>query len=1266
MDSITLREREAVSIFRRACDLRGDARARFLDTACETDRTLRARVDALLAARSDSADAVSGESVAGHPLRIEFDPALSNESIVGDRYELVSELGTGSFGRVWQAWDKTNRGWVALKILYRWADSAKLETRARHEVQLQFGIRHANVVRVLDAGHDSKLDIHFIVMELCCRSVDEPERAGGERPAVAVGSSLWTDALHDGAFGAPRYTPRDVVSVMCEVCEGVAEAHRKGRAHGDISPGNVLIAPSGADETHGPAMVADFGFARHNDDADDGVLGGGLGTPGFAAPERAEGPSPQTDIFSLGALMYFLLEGERPYRSTGQTDDEAHEIAERIRDGEPPRSFTRNVPPALRGICLKSMASREEDRYRDVTSLQVELQAYLAFRPTSFDTSWRTRVALAYRRSRAPIHVGSLALVIIVVATVLYLTSLFNKNRQLEQRRVAALTTVVNAHIDQGRRQLVAGDLLPAMWYLVEALREAEGEEISAVPTRVLLGEVSRRLPLMATIPFNDDIADMRVDDGGDRVVVRTFGGSVRCFSAETGEEICAITTDGVDHIDGFDLSPTGDRVVTFSWDEDYVRLWDAETGTPIAETIETGSRVRCVRMARFDELSTFMRSTERPSVRCFATGHEDGIVRIWSAIDGAAIWNIPLGHAPINGLEFSPDGTILAVWGGSGHLGFFECNPNRTGATIHELFELGTSASGRFSSDGSIFAAIHAVKVVSLWNARSGTGLALLSDLEDIGRDPVEVGPSWLLPPLAAPTADGKAVLTARLRPVGVDDAAAGRDPVSLVVRWDVATRASHVLETVPDRPVAALACSPDGRLFAVGGEDPVIRVYRQAWQEPLLVAELHGHQRTVESLVFAQRGDRLVSMGADRTVRVWDTSEEKIQVQAMPEPLRQPALAVSADGHRAVVEDGSGAPKLVDVRTRNVITLAGHRGPIDIAAFSPDGALVATGATFRERGREARIIMWDAESGERIGAIEPGLFKAPEGGWSGSWNSSMAFSHDGQHLTIGVQNMFGLVFDAHTLEQRGVVAVASMPPPRTRSTKQLLAMTSQPLADIGIGHDMPVPILTAGADGATVVSAGFDASVRLWDVDSGTLQQTLTGPHRYSIDAVAINASGTRCVAADKDLLACWEIAPSGATLLWSRRRPTVTALAFSQQGLLAAGCSSGAVSLHAADNGRLLLERTLDDGAIRELHFTPDGATVTALTTAGRLRQWHIQSERRTFAELLRFRDRNIPLRLRSGALEENVLVFKRSDRTVARTTLGPRLPPGEIGD
>jgi tRNA A-37 threonylcarbamoyl transferase component Bud32 len=284
--------------------------------------------------------------------------------VVAGRYRLISALGNGGMGTVWLAEDDLLSRRVAVKELSPPANMTEherelLRERTLREARTAARLSHPNVVTIYDVVEDDGRP--WIVMELI------PSRS-----------------LRDVVDAEGPLTAQQAARVGLQVLAALSAAHALGIMHRDVKPGNVLIAADGR------AVLADFGIARTQDSpalTTSGVL---VGSPSYIAPERARGErgSPESDMWSLGATLYALVEGRPAYDRAGAL---ATLMAVVNEDPDPPTQAGA-LWPVIRGL-LDHVVSRRlgpaeaERRLREVaeTAGGAQTAAFPAVAPPTAD-----------------------------------------------------------------------------------------------------------------------------------------------------------------------------------------------------------------------------------------------------------------------------------------------------------------------------------------------------------------------------------------------------------------------------------------------------------------------------------------------------------------------------------------------------------------------------------------------------------------------------------------------------------------------------------------------------------------------------------------------------------------------------------------------------------------------------------------------------------------------------------------------------------------
>jgi WD40 repeat protein len=324
-------------------------------------------------------------------------------------YEVRGELGRGGMGVVYLARQiRLNRP-CALKLIPA-AEHAGPAAVARFlaEAAVVARLRHPNVVQVYGAGdHDG-----YPYLEL--------EYVEGGSLAQALDGAPWS--------------PRRAAALVEGLARAMAEAHRLRVVHRDLKPANVLLAADGAPK------VTDFGLAKSLGDSSLTRPGAILGTPGYMAPEQAEGGTghvgPSADVYALGAILYELLTGRPPFR--GET---VLETLQHVRSAEPapPSRLVPGMPRAVETVCLKCLEKDPQRRYAGATELADDLARFLAGEPIRARPQTPLERLVRWARNHGGIaaSLAMILLLLLVLSAGSLLAAVHFRRMEGEQRRLA-------------------------------------------------------------------------------------------------------------------------------------------------------------------------------------------------------------------------------------------------------------------------------------------------------------------------------------------------------------------------------------------------------------------------------------------------------------------------------------------------------------------------------------------------------------------------------------------------------------------------------------------------------------------------------------------------------------------------------------------------------------------------------------------------------------------------------------------------------------
>lgn len=273
-------------------------------------------------------------------------PQPSQQYLLNKRYRLLSPIGAGGMAVVYKAQDLALGRLVAVKILREpLTGDPDFLARFQQEARAAANLAHPNIVTVHDFGRDGGRN--YIVMEFI------------------EGKDLKTLIKDGSPFKVER-----ALDLIIQICAGIGYAHRAGLVHCDVKPQNILLTADGR------VKVTDFGIARALATLQPGETTDIVwGSPQYYSPEQAAGeaPTPASDVYSIGVVLYEMLAGRLPFvASTQQALAMMH-----LRD-EPPRLtlFNPALPETLERIVHKVMAKEPAARYRTADQLGRILISY--------------------------------------------------------------------------------------------------------------------------------------------------------------------------------------------------------------------------------------------------------------------------------------------------------------------------------------------------------------------------------------------------------------------------------------------------------------------------------------------------------------------------------------------------------------------------------------------------------------------------------------------------------------------------------------------------------------------------------------------------------------------------------------------------------------------------------------------------------------------------------------------------------------------------
>jgi len=1007
-----------------------------------------------------------------------------------DRYVIAEEIAHGGMGVILRSLDKDIRRQVAMKvILSKEPVKPKKLERFIEEAQITGQLEHPNIVPVHELGVDNDGKIYFTMKMVQGLSLAEIFNLleKGESKAIK------------------KYPISTLLNIFQKICDGISFAHSKNVIHRDLKPANIMVGE------FGEVLVMDWGMAKVLGREDisssrmistlreetemqltqDGIV---IGTPSYMPPEQALGKTEkidhQSDIYSLGAIIYKMLTFKTPF-----SGHNIREIIKKVTSGDlvapHERTPERKIPAELSAICMKAMHTKKGNRYFSVKDLSRDISLYLENRQVSVkkDSFKEALVKLIKRNKQASITIAAATVVLLVFAGIFYINIIKERDRAVIAEKAAL-----------GEKQKAQYEAYVARIGLAESKIDDnafnQGKLIlNSCPRQFRNWEWGRlkylcHLDLLTLSGHKGKVSNAVFLPGTDKALSAGYDGKVILWDLESGRVLNVLRElKGL----GGSLGVSNDGMVTAAGNTNGdIVVWDLKTGQQL-KLLKGHSKI--ISSLNFSPKGKYLLSSSG-----------DKSIRLWDLNSGKVIWTLRSHLKWVTEAKFSPDGTKCLSGSHDRNAILWDLKTGKVLLKLQGHNDIVTTVA--FLSNGKKAVTGTHNGTIRIWNLETGDIVRTISNtkgklfrikISPNGKKLVTAGSDWTAKILDIETGKvlrilkghSDSVFSAKFSSDGKKIITASGDSTAKI--WNVFKDSDVIKFKEHDKGISSVGFSPDGMMFLTASHDNSIQIWDYKTGEKLQT--LSNHRGGISSAVFSP--DSKVVLSGDwgnlkengykeGTAYLWDIQSGNEIARFEGHIGGVSSVAFSPDGEKILagqwgIEQNSGykygVARLWDSRTGEEIrVLDGHSSWVSGVAFSPDGNMAITGSGDRT------VKLWDLTSGE-----EMRTFTGHQ-----HWVSSVTFSPDGLYILTSGENW-------------------------DKSTR-LWERSSGKLIRIFTGHRFGIVSAKFSPDGKRILTGSRDHTAKIWDTETGKELISLNH-HSEGIYDVAFSPDGRLIITGSLD---------------------------------------------------------------------------------------------------------------------------------------------------